>query len=369
MNIVIPPIILNRGRHGLDVVDGQVFFLVLALFTVMLTAAGYYADTWVAMKYSYDSYTIDGFMPAAKTLLKSDSYNNTALFYKSLNIGLDDRWYRGLATAIYCLFFWLAIFIGRPEYFTRSAALITVSGMYIGMIYLSQLSKEFWVLVLALFFFVFSVNRWLNILWIGLALGYAYYFRGYWYLVIYMYIWLSMMGRYARKPLHMVALILAGLLVITVAHEIFNGGSILQHREGVNANREGSADAKTLITVPLSATGIIPDWINSCLIWVQMLLPYKLLITGAPQHIASAIIMFTLFRMLFIGNTEFMRRPTRDMRIYRCFCLFMAYTSVQSVFEPDYGSMLKHMMPLIPLALGYACGLYQFNPERTPERG
>lgn len=368
MKVVIPPIILHRGKHGLDVVDGQVFFLVLALVTVMLIGMGYYANSWVATKYTYDSITIDGFIPAARELLKGDSYNNTALFYKTLHIGFQDHWYRAVATALYCGFFWVAIFAGRPEYFTRSAALVTLCSMYIGMIYLAQLSKEFWVLVLVMVFFATSVNRWLNILWIGLAYGYAYYFRGYWYLVIYMYIWLSVMGRFARRPLHMVALILVGLLAITIAHEIFNGGSILQHREGVNSSRDGSVDAKTLINAPLDMHGIIPDWINSCLIWLQMLVPFKLLKTGAPQHVASAIIMFTLFRMMFVGNTEYMRRVYKDVRIYRCFCLFMAYTSVQAVFEPDYGSMLKHMMPLIPLAVGYACGLYQFSAQYLPER-
>lgn len=364
MAILIPPIVLSRNKTGLDVVDGRVYFLFLLFYSVFLIFCAYYAENILPNKYLYDSYNIHTFMPQAREIIAKDSYHNTAYFYNLLNISYDDRWYRAFAATLYIVFVWAAIFLGRPQYFTRSAALITFAAMTAGMVYLAQLSKEFWVLVLVLLFFFCSVNRWLIAVWTIFALLYAYYFRGYWYLVIYMFIWLELTKQHARTPLQLILLIVAGLLVITIAHELFNGGSILKHREGVNEFREGSEDAKTLIKTTISAKNPIADWLNSCIIWFQMLIPYRLLMAGALQHIISAIIMFALFRMMFLGHASFQRQAIQDPRLFHCFCLFMAYTSVQSVFEPDYGSMLKHMVPLIPLALSFATGLYRSDHEQ-----
>lgn len=359
MAIQVPPIVLSRDKAGLNVVDGRVFFVALAFYGVFLIFVAYFSESLLPNKYLYDSYNISNFMPQATTIIAKDSYNNTAYFYNLINIGLKDDWYRALASSLYITFVWIAIFIGRPQYFTRSASLIIFSTMTAGMVYLSQLSKEFWVFLMILLFFICSVNRWLIGLWLLVALLYAYYFRGYWYLVIYMFIWLEIMGRQAKNPIKLFALIIIGLLVITLAHEILNGGSILTHREGVNAFREGSEDAKTLIKTTISARNPIADWLNCCIVWIQMLVPYKLLMAGSPQHIISSIIMFTLFRMMFVGNTIYQRQAVQDLRLYHCFALFMAYTSVQSVFEPDYGSVFKHMVPIIPLALGFVAGLYK----------
>lgn len=359
MAMQIPPIILSRNQAGLDVVDGRVFFLFLLFYSVFLIFVAYFADHILPSKYLYDSYNISTFMPQATNIIPKDSYNNTAYFYNLVNVRLEDRWYRAFAATLYILFVWIAIFVGRPQYFTRSASLITFAAMTSGMVYLAQLSKEFWVFLLIVLFFFCSVNRWLIAIWTIVALLYAYNFRGYWYLIVYMFVWLELMGHRARTPFQLILLIVSGLLVITIAHEIFNGGSILKHREGVNAFREGSADAQTLIKTTIPASNPIADWLNCCIVWFQMLIPYRLIMAGAAQHIASAIIMFTLFRMMFIGHANFQRQAVQDLRLFHCFALFMAFTSVQSVFEPDYGSMLKHMVPLIPLALAFATGLYR----------
>lgn len=359
MALQIPPIILARSRTGLDIVDGRVFFLFMLIYGVLMLFVAYYADRILPHKYLYDSYNISTFMPQAKGIIVKDSYNNTAYLYNLIDVRFEDRWYRALAALLYMAFIWLAVFIGRPQYFTRSAALVMFASITAGTVYLAQLSKEFWVFLLIMIFLACSVNRWLLAVWTVIALLYAYYFRGYWYLVIYMFIWLELTRHHARTIPQLIGLIVLGLLVITLAHEVLNGGSILKHREGVNAFREGSADAKTLIKTTIPASNPIADWLNCCIVWFQMLIPYRLIMAGAMQHIISAIIMFTLFRMMFLGNVSYQRQAVQDLRLYHCFALFMAYTSVQSVFEPDYGSMLKHMVPLIPLALAYVCGLYR----------
>ena len=351
----LPPIIVRGPGNSRQVLPGQLFFLPFVLLSMLAMIAAYFSSEWMSVKYYADSYMIWGFQRYAESFIKGGSFNNTALIYNILGIEIDSYWYRAAATGLFCGLIWANLLMAKPGRLTPSLIFITYGSVYIGLMYLSQISKEFVVLLLIISFLLMARNRWTALAWTVLAVMYAYYFRGYWYLVLYLYLWLLLTGAYCKRPWQLFLTIVIGLLVITLAHEVLNGGSILKHREIVNAGREGNIYAKTLIKPLFESSNPLTDWLNCALIWMQTLIPVKLLFSGSPQHLVSGLMMLTTFMLLFQANSRFWSGDRQNAAIYRGFCLFMSFTAVQSCFEPDYGSMLKHMTPLLPLAIAFIC--------------
>lgn len=354
------PLILLQKQTRQIVIHQHVVTAIMAATCLLTVILGYTSNYWLPSKYSLDQFTISVFQIFAETWVKGNSYNNTALIFNALGVTRDSDWFKGLVTTTFILFATAAMRSVRPAYLTPPALLIFLGSCFASAVYLSPLSKESTVLVLILLFYICCQHRISNMTWMAVALVYAYYFRGYWYMVVAMYAWMLFMGYYARKPQHLFMVVILGLLAISLVHPLVIGGSIMKHRDGVNAGRD-IGYVKTLITPFFTTRNVITDWLNCSLIWLQTIFPVRLLVSTSPQHVVSGVMMLSTFGLIFAGIGRFWQATTQDPAIFRCLCLFMAFTAVQSTFEPDYGSMLKHMTPLLPLALVFICS--HFKPQ------
>jgi hypothetical protein len=63
-------------------------------------------------------------------------------------------------------------------------------------------------------------------------------------------------------------------------------------------------------------------------------------------------------------------RPTVEIDDWalRCALLVLAFLTTQSYFEPDYGSYLKHLAPVLPLLVAAAIG-WRGTPLLAPPPG
>jgi hypothetical protein len=133
--------------------------------------------------------------------------------------------------------------------------------------------------------------------------------------------------------------------------------------------RELVADAATMFANPWPNTSPATDLANTLAGWSTLLLPAYLLMLGRPQHIVFALFQFAN-TTLFVAALMRARRsqaPVFDWRFASAATFCVAYSLVQGMFEPDFGSFAKHETILLPM-LFYVLVEHGVRRETRPAR-
>jgi 4-amino-4-deoxy-L-arabinose transferase-like glycosyltransferase len=80
-----------------------------------------------------------------------------------------------------------------------------------------------------------------------------------------------------------------------------------------------------------------------------------LLLRGSSYYAVVAVLIAAVWIAAIACALRRSRRAEGDRVAMRCVLLALAFVTVQGVFEPDYGSALRHLSPLIPL-IAFAVG-------------
>ncbi|WP_128596430.1 hypothetical protein [Paraburkholderia kirstenboschensis] len=121
-------------------------------------------------------------------------------------------------------------------------------------------------------------------------------------------------------------------------------------RQMVNESRDPS-EVGSLIVQIIPGGNMVSDVTNAMLILGTFLLPLPLVLSGvATQTIGGICTFFTLASMF----SRYQRRgavaaPDRFEKL--CFCFIVSFLATQAIFEPDYGSFLRHLSPISPLLM------------------
>ena len=228
--------------------------------------------------------------------------------------------------------------------------------------YLSQFSKEMITLLLVLLLMVLPQSRLSELAFFALALVYAVAFRPYWAIVAVLYVvWRGILRR-RRRPVTIVVAFVLLYLGLQLLFLYAFGVGLTDNRTAVNASRAG-VDVGTLITDPLPS-GPVFMTPNALLALVSLWFPVPLLLKPPAFHAVSAVVIGflwcgTLPRIFGYGTQPRLAEPDgartrmdgRALRAARAAALLLAVVSVQAIFEPDFGSYLKHLTPLMPLFL------------------
>lgn len=328
-------------------------------------------NQWILpRKYFFDSGNIASRFGQTQGFEIGDSYDNTARLYDLTGLAQSQMVTALLTVAIYGVF--LLRCYPAPERVDRRALLnLIVFGFacVTGAIYLGQYSKESIVLLCVIAFFSLSRGRrqWL-LVWVPLVVIYATWFRTYWFLVLAMYCYYALAFRVARNMPMLVASVMLAFLLLAVAFHTVLGVDLAFYRYTVNETRLYDANANTMI-LPLLPTGNVAlEWANAVLQFLLMFMPVPLL-DGNPVYAAFFLVSMVLGRRLWTVLRDAMAvhalaQPARETR---CVALLLAFVTIQSIFEPDYGSYIKHLTPMLPIFL-YVFGWHQriFLERRGP---
>lgn len=257
---------------------------------------------------------------------------------------------------------WFFAGLRRLQYWGLTLLAIWVA---VGSIYLGQLSKE----VIALWFtslilYVVGFRR--PIAWLAfvIPLIYAVAFRPYWIIIAAfwaLFWWLSN----RRWSFSLRLLVFAGALVAASSfYYLYRGEHLTEIRERLNEFRIGSDVAQSMIVNYLPNSTVLHDVANWIISWMFILVPLPVLrLLEPPQLIFFVLVVSTVLTFYWI-SLNVQREPSRFSppqlrRVRTCLTFMLAFTLVQAIFEPDYGSTLKHMTGLLPmiaylLALGLA---------------
>lgn len=198
------------------------------------------------------------------------------------------------------------------------------------------------------------------------ALG--HYFRPYWVLIAVLFIGLrlfvsntGMSRRWIttrRFILLMVACSLVASLVI-----VARGFPADHYRTLVNAGR--GADTGSLIGRFIEHPEPIAGVVNVLLSTIMLMFPVTLAAKLSPYYLVISVVIISFWASYFYAVRQWLRSDYRPPLVGRAVCLIAAFAVVQGLFEPDYGSALRHLTPLIPLFFIVAAG--KCVVERVPE--
>ena len=157
--------------------------------------------------------------------------------------------------------------------------------------------------------------------------------------------WVDVSPAVTVKVESITAIVLASV-VFSLAIGIYTGDSGDHFRTSVNEVRLGDGSTATLIPRYVAGEGQLVGILNNLLTMVFMVIPMPLLALMRPYYLASALLIFALWANVFLGFRKL--KVSTNTWALRAFALMVGFLVAQGVFEPDYGSALRHLAPLVP---------------------
>jgi len=291
-------------------------------------------------------FLLDGRFLEALTLGQGSTdskYLQAAMLYKSLGI-IGNHRLAGLAgLALLLAALALARFRCRS---TPSSWILTIGcsvSVVLFSIMLGGYSKD--VVVVFLVLLVLLLPR--NLIGTGLTLAvmvsYAAFYRDYWFIVSASaaVIWL-LLPRLKTYLVYVLGLVNA--LMVSIALVVFLHLPADTFRAVTNESRDvtdvGSVIGR-FVAFPDPMGGIV----NNALTYLALTFPVPLALRGGAYYLGASVLIAGSWAIALIAadgcGDDFLAR--------RVFAILVGFLSAQALFEPDYGSALRHVLPLAPL--------------------
>lgn len=216
-------------------------------------------------------------------------------------------------------------------------------------IYVFNISKDLiqFVIDIILIYFMFKVknNKIQTIIITILLILCSLFFRGYLALVGLIYLYIKM---FKTKKIDKKIFILQTIfifIIITIClfflnNNLFN--NIFNNRDNTNKYRIDSSDAQTIISNLINKDGYFFEILNYLINLIRLLFPIELLFKGNILYI-----IFILFNILSFITLFLQRKIIKNNNILTSiFTLFISFILVFALFEPDFGSFLRHFIPI-----------------------
>lgn len=296
---------------------------------------------------------------------KSQSFRNTATFYRALNLGYEPAVDALLTLIIFSVAVFAAARWSEIARFGAVGLIVLAACFLCAVVYLAQYTKESVPLLLVPLMMTMPRRLAAEVFFVATAVVYAVLFRPYWFFVAGFYVvWRALLPR-TRHPAWMACILILLYWLMEVFFANVLGQGLTDFREEVNDSRAG-VEVASLITSPLSGAqfSMVPSAILTLL---GLLFPVQLLLSRNLFHVVSGAMI--AFLWISAGSSIFRSRKatgaaapndtfsprgggdSRSLRATRGAALLLAVVSVQAIFEPDYGSYVKHLTPLLPLFL------------------
>ena len=178
---------------------------------------------------------------------------------------------------------------------------------------------------------------------------------------------------------------------LQVVFNLFLGEALSFSRVAINDLR-----ADINISVGSLIVDFLPDqvglqWLNAFLVFLSLLFPWPLILGGSHVYLVMAVVLGLLWSLVAWSIVQIQReraavrrgRPAQSVRgglrggvlrappserrprPERAAALLLALVMVQAIFEPDYGSYVKHIVPALPLFIA----LLPLTARRSADQG
>ncbi len=333
---------LNSTARGVDK-----HLLVLVAAFVILTMP--LIRSALPPKYFYDSVKIQQIAAGIARFEEDRAFTVTGALYRWLGLA-GSPWVVAVLTML--LAYGIVALAWRDTRYVSEAQMALASlYLLLSAVYLSSYSKDVFVLLIVAVVLTGPRGLGGELLILGAMLMYAYLVREYWFLITVVYIAARYTYRGRFRSRTVLLFLIVATLVSAVAFAVGQGVD-LDHFRGV-VNEDRTADAETAITLSV-APGVLGSALSSLLVLATLIVPIPLLLTGNPLHAVFFGMVVTMWTL--VGRAVRVRLRAGvggagDVRWVRTFAMVTSFVLVQSFFEPDYGSYLRHLSPVLPAAI------------------
>lgn len=299
-----------------------------------------------------------------------ESFQEVGALYRTLGLDGEPSLAALLGVGVFVVCLVAAVGWERARDLSPVGLAAIAASLLLAVAYLGQYSKELITAGIAALVLFAPRHRMGDAMIIAGCIAYGLTLRPYWLIVAAGYpVWLFLLGRIRRtRWFLLVPPVLYALLLPAFA--LAFGGGLQFQRTWSNAERGAEMDQIASLIVSPLPDAIGPMGVLAALLMlVLMIVPVPLLATLSAYHVASAllimgiwvIVLVPVFRGRLAGAAD-PSLPRASLVAVRAAALLLSLLMVQALFEPDYGSYLKHLTPLLPLALALLPS--SFTPAR-----
>lgn len=216
-------------------------------------------------------------------------------------------------------------------------------------VYVFNISKDlvqFVIDLIALFFIKKIRNQRIQTLFVSLTfILFSFRFRSYLAIIGILYLYIKIFNnKHIDKK---VFLLVTACLFITITaylfycnNSLFNG--IFNNRDNTNKYRLDSENAQTIINNLINKDGYIFEILNYVINLIRLIFPIELILRGNVLYL-----LFLIFNILTFITIYLQRDKIKNDNILNSiFTLFISFILVFALFEPDFGSFLRHFIPI-----------------------
>ncbi|WP_345439135.1 hypothetical protein [Microbacterium gilvum] len=279
------------------------------------------------------------------------SYTPVAIVYRLLGLGAAPD----VAAVLGYVLASVAIIVGIARSGRRTAGVLTAvyisSAFLLAGVYLGQYSKDVFVIPLVLLLLLLPKRIWWEITAVAGMLVYAYFFRDYWAIVAVAYVGFRVVTIWQVRLRYLLVSGALCAVIVGLAFFIVLGHDPNHFRTAVQDHLDANTIIMPIELVNQPIGGLVDIFVNYWLLYVPLMLPFT---AGIPYVVI--LIGYVFVKVLpLVSLRSAIRWPsgaTLDgVLVRRSLALMLAFGVVQAVFEPDYGSALRHFTPLMPLAI------------------
>lgn len=376
---------LRVRRHAMDVRNKSAL---LVLILPVMVIAKLMVAFFLPAKYFYDNNRILGMTNVTLGLADAStvdewegSYRIASDLFVSINIGKLDTmlsWSLCLGVLFTFLLMFMMIRADAPDLF-QSIFILAAVGLL--NIYIFTIGKD--IIQFAFFFAVYIVlmlpfdNTLLKILGsAGILYFESMFFREYYILIaaliLAVYVILSWFKKRGRIGLG--SLLAIGVLLLAVIYAAMLSAQILMPDEynqmlGLRAGYDNafgdSADSATIILNWIPGDSLPIFMVNYVINAFRMMIPVELALRGVyywPFCIFQ--LMVTLYMVHLIRQLNRINEPV----LFLALCVYMGYALASFIFEPDFGSWVRHETATFPVLHLLVLNTYQRIPLTQEER-
>jgi hypothetical protein len=348
-----------KGFTSIPTPAWAVFFL-CAWLTALLSIT---VRDVLPARFSYDGDLVLRVAQEKNTFQVDRSYANTAAAYRLLGLQNTEELTALFGCAIMVTALTIATTLGTRGSFKLGHLYLGLTFLVLGGVFLTWYSKDVFtlpVVIVTLLVIKFNPGRWWLI--VATMAVYAAVFRTYWFLIAAVTAGLIVLAyrrhlSARRYLIRLFGLSQVFLVIFCLAAPFVLGRSANTFRSDLNANREGALDAVTIISPFVAGDSPVMSYINAVFTQVSLLIPWPLLMKGS-QYVLYAVGIFAVW----------MTQRDRD-GVHIGLSVLWAMLTVQAIFEPDYGSYLRHLTPMLPLILGVSLIASRSGDEPTDVAG
>jgi len=328
---------------------GLLFFVLVGFLGGLF--AVFFRGIYLPSDYEADSRKIESIANGSRPEFSDSSFTPIARIYEAIGLGGHPLLAALLGYLLASITLLMALYIGRRRTANWLTVVYLLSCFFFAGIYLGQYSKDVFLLPVVIVLIVLPSNFLWDAVVLVLMSGAAYLFRDYWALIAVAYLVLRAITVRQIRLRYLLGLSSIGVVGFGLAIYAVMGRDPNHYRTSV----QGKLDAATFIhpidffAQPFS--GLVDIFVQFWLLLLPIMLPFT---AGVLYLVITCVLGFARLMPLQAVSSRLVwprASSSEGATLRRAISLLVAFTAVQALFEPDYGSVLRHLTPMLGLGV------------------